>query len=292
MEKVFLGVLANATDPAVIQCVRGILDFIYYAQFEVQTDETLAQLDAAWVAFHENKKVFEELGVREHFNISKIHNIKHYLDSIRALGPATGFNTKATERLHIDLAKVGYRASNKKGYTKQMTTWLRRREAVTRFRLYLQWVMPDYAKKMKRQLEKGGETVELDDKVVEVEDNDGENDSSDDEQTNEQHQTHYHIAKKPPFPHVSLSCITRDYGAIDFLPRLNDFLREKSMLPHIPFSYESSTFSVYRRLHLTLPPIPEITHIAIKDTVIATKAQRGHVSKQGIKNAVPARFST
>ncbi|KAG6835465.1 hypothetical protein H0H93_001234, partial [Arthromyces matolae] len=91
MEKVFLGVLANATDPAVIR-VRGILDFIYYAQFEVHTDETLVQLDAAWVAFHENKKVFEELGAREHFNISKIHNIKHYLDSIRSLGAATGYN--------------------------------------------------------------------------------------------------------------------------------------------------------------------------------------------------------
>ncbi|KAG5649532.1 hypothetical protein H0H81_003267 [Sphagnurus paluster] len=46
MEKVFLGVLANATDPKVVRVVCGILDFIYYAHFEVHTDESLAQLDA------------------------------------------------------------------------------------------------------------------------------------------------------------------------------------------------------------------------------------------------------
>ncbi|KAF8068597.1 hypothetical protein FPV67DRAFT_1372464, partial [Lyophyllum atratum] len=61
---------------------------------------------------------------RQHFNIGKLHNIKHYVDSIRAL--AAGFNLEATERLHIDLAKVGYRAMNKKAYIKQMTVWLQR----------------------------------------------------------------------------------------------------------------------------------------------------------------------
>ncbi|KAG6906379.1 hypothetical protein DXG01_014194 [Tephrocybe rancida] len=63
MEKVFLGILAGAMDPAVIQCIRGALDFIYYAQFKVHTDKTLAQLDAAWAAFHENKKVFKDLAI-------------------------------------------------------------------------------------------------------------------------------------------------------------------------------------------------------------------------------------
>ncbi|KAG5634137.1 hypothetical protein H0H81_003197, partial [Sphagnurus paluster] len=108
MEKVFLGVLANATDPKVILAVRGILDFIYYAHFEVHTDKSLAQLNAAWVAFHKNKSIFQDLEIQQHFNISKVHNIKHYLDSIRELGSAAGYNSEATERLHIDLAKVGY----------------------------------------------------------------------------------------------------------------------------------------------------------------------------------------
>ena len=47
MEKVFLGVLAGATDPAVIWAVWAILDFIYYAHFETHTDKSLHCLDEA-----------------------------------------------------------------------------------------------------------------------------------------------------------------------------------------------------------------------------------------------------
>jgi len=125
MEKVFLCVLAGAMDPQVILAVRGVLDFIYYAHFETHTDESLAQLDAAWLLFHENKVIFEDLDIRKHFNISKLHSMKHYFDAIRFLGTADGYNTEGSERLHIDLAKVGYRASNKKEYIRQMTIWLR-----------------------------------------------------------------------------------------------------------------------------------------------------------------------
>jgi len=82
MEKVFLMVLAGATDPAVIRAVRGVLDFIYYAHFETHTDESLGLLDAAWLTFHDNKYIFEDLEIRKHFNISKLHNIKHYINAI------------------------------------------------------------------------------------------------------------------------------------------------------------------------------------------------------------------
>ena len=75
MEKVFLGVLASATDPRVILAVHGVLDFIYYAHFETHTDKSLARLDAAWLMFHENKDVFVDLEIHKHFNISKLHNI-------------------------------------------------------------------------------------------------------------------------------------------------------------------------------------------------------------------------
>ncbi len=124
MEKVFLGVLVGAADPQVILAVQGTLDFIYYAHFETHTDESLMKLNTAWSTFHKNKEVFEKLDIRKHFNISKLHNVKHYVDSIRSHGTADGYNTEGTERLHIDLAKMGYNASNRKEYIKQMTIWL------------------------------------------------------------------------------------------------------------------------------------------------------------------------
>src|SRR5277367_2380021 len=84
-----------------------------------------------------SKDVFIQEGVREHFNIPKIHQMIHYAAAIQSRGSADGYNREASERLHIDYAKEGYRASNKKDYIKQMTVWLGRQEAVAQFRAYL-----------------------------------------------------------------------------------------------------------------------------------------------------------
>ncbi|GBE88899.1 hypothetical protein SCP_1403070 [Sparassis crispa] len=124
MEKVFLGVIIGASDPAVLCAVRSVLDFIYYAHFEAHTDDSIAKLEAAWKGFHANKHVFVEKSIRKDFNIPKAHSAKHYGGSIRSLGTVDGFNTENSERLHIDFAKRAYSATNKKAYLKQMTAWL------------------------------------------------------------------------------------------------------------------------------------------------------------------------
>ena len=79
---------------------------------------------------HENKDIFIQAGVREDFNIPKFHSMVHYVEAIKSRGSADGFNTESPERLHIDYAKEGYHASNKKDYVKQMTVWLGRQEAI------------------------------------------------------------------------------------------------------------------------------------------------------------------
>ncbi|KAF7328359.1 hypothetical protein MVEN_02551500 [Mycena venus] len=115
------------------RAVAAIIDFIYYAHFETHCDESLARLDAAWAAFHKDKSIFLELEIRKHFDIKKLHKLKHYVDSIRSHGTADGFNTENTEHLHIDFAKAGYRATNKVRYTRHMTVWLARQEAIYNF---------------------------------------------------------------------------------------------------------------------------------------------------------------
>ncbi|KAJ7574249.1 hypothetical protein C8J56DRAFT_1126202 [Mycena floridula] len=108
MEKIFLGILAEATDVKVIHVVHALLDFIGYSRLEAHTDETLVQMDRAWSAFHENKVIFIEMGIREHFNIGKLHSMCHYVPSIRLFGSLDGYNTEAPERLHIDFAKMAF----------------------------------------------------------------------------------------------------------------------------------------------------------------------------------------
>ncbi|KAG6905233.1 hypothetical protein DXG01_004079, partial [Tephrocybe rancida] len=287
MEKVFLGILANMTKPWVVKAVHGVLDFIYYSHFEVHTNESLAQLDMSWVLFHQNKEVFKELGIRKHFNISKIHNIKHYLDSIRNLGSASGFNTEATEQLHIDFAKLGYHTSNKKeGYTKQMVMWLGRQEALSRFDAYLEWTTRVQAQR--------GSQLEADSDS----EGKGEGDMPDEDKSDMQVEgdgreptVMYKVAKKPSQPCVTVASIVNNYGADNFLIHLDTFLRGHLIVPPVLLS-ERSTFPIHQRIRLSLPPIPEVSSTPINDVIIATKAEASVVMNMGIKNTSYGCFST
>ncbi|KAJ7833702.1 hypothetical protein B0H14DRAFT_3871564 [Mycena olivaceomarginata] len=118
------GTLAQATDPAVQRAVAAIIDFIYYAHFETHCDESLSRLDAAWAAFHKEKSIFLELEIHKHFD-------------------STNF-TNSNIMLILSVLAAGYRATNKVHYTRQMTVWLARQEAVYKFGTYLQWAIPGY----------------------------------------------------------------------------------------------------------------------------------------------------
>jgi len=144
LEKVFLGIIAGATDGAVVSAVWAVLDFIYYAHFECHTNSTLKKLKAAWTDFHEKKSIFVDCSVREHFNIPKLHSMQHYLHMIKSHGTTDNFNTELPEQLHIDIAKDAFSHTNKKDYIAQMCLRLQRHEAVCKFTAYLQWTVKDY----------------------------------------------------------------------------------------------------------------------------------------------------
>jgi len=145
MCKILLGLIVDARTPngtsavRVVRAVRAILDFLYIAQFPSQSEETLDLLTSSLSAFHENKVVFEELGIRDGFNIPKIHSMQHYVESIRNYGATDNYNTEYTERLHIDLAKDAYKSTNFKDEFTQMTLWLERKEKVIRHGAFIAW---------------------------------------------------------------------------------------------------------------------------------------------------------
>ena len=108
MEKVFLGVIAGAVNSKVLTMAQSLLNFIYYCQFQLHTSKTLEKLELCLKTFHENKQIFIDLGIRKDFNIPKLHAIQHYIEGIRSLGSADGYNSESPERLHINFAKAVY----------------------------------------------------------------------------------------------------------------------------------------------------------------------------------------
>ncbi|KAF9529836.1 hypothetical protein CPB83DRAFT_924972 [Crepidotus variabilis] len=145
MCRILLGVVVDLPLPGglsnvrLVQCVRALLDFLYLAQLPIHTTETLAILEDALQRFHDNKNIFVDLGIRENFNLPKLHFALHYVDLIRLFGTTDNVNTEYTERLHIDFAKDAYEATSHKDEFSQMTLWLERKEKVLHHAQFVVW---------------------------------------------------------------------------------------------------------------------------------------------------------
>ena len=145
MSRILMGLVIDAPLPdgmsnaRLIRAVRALLDFLYLSQYPVHTDETLTLLEDALERFHDNKKIFVDLGIRDAFNIPKLHFMRHYIDYVKLYGTLDNFNTEYTERLHIDLAKDAYAATNHKDEFTQMAVWLERKEKILRHHQYVDW---------------------------------------------------------------------------------------------------------------------------------------------------------
>lgn len=143
--RILLGIIIDIPLPGglssirLIRAVRALLDFLYLAQYPLHTDSTLALLDDALKRFHDNRSIFIDLGIRTSFNIPKLHWARHYVQCIKDFGTCDNYNTEYTERLHIDLAKDAYRATNHKDEYAQMTIWLERKEKILRHDNYISW---------------------------------------------------------------------------------------------------------------------------------------------------------
>ncbi|TFK62068.1 hypothetical protein BDN72DRAFT_730315, partial [Pluteus cervinus] len=253
MERIFLGLMAGSVTDDVITVVRAIIDFTHYAQFNSHTEDTLLSLQRCLDVFHLKKQALVDLGVWEHFNIPKLHNIQHYASYIHLMGTADGYNTELSERLHIDYAKKGFRASNRRDYVEQMALWLQRQEAIVLRDKYLD------------DSEEALETVLIP----------TSNPSS------------YHIAKRPSSPAVSITNLETAFGAVDFVPALTKWLEKRAVRASAILN--GDTFDVYRQITITLPFNP---HIALNEQPIkSTIRSRPAQGENGRKAATPADFT-
>ncbi|KIY61005.1 hypothetical protein CYLTODRAFT_318884, partial [Cylindrobasidium torrendii FP15055 ss-10] len=145
MGKILLACVVDRLKPKAVTAIRAILDFIYLAQYRTHDDETLGYMEQALERWRQNKDYFIKVKIRTHFNIPKFHALVHYVDMIRYLGTTDNFNTEMFERLHIEFAKKGWRASNHRDEYPQMTEWINWQERVCAFSRYVDWikVQPD-----------------------------------------------------------------------------------------------------------------------------------------------------
>jgi len=137
MTCILLGCLVGKVSGKALSTVRSLLDFLYLAQYKAHDDDTLAYMEEALRTWQNSKHLIIELGLHPDLNIPKFHSLHHYIQLIKFFGTTDNYNTEMFERFHIDFAKEGWRASNKRDAFPQMVNWLSRREKISMFDNYL-----------------------------------------------------------------------------------------------------------------------------------------------------------
>ncbi|KAJ8507713.1 hypothetical protein ONZ45_g9944 [Pleurotus djamor] len=141
--RILLACLVGDFPQDALRSVKALLDFIYLAQYRSHDDETLKLLSNSLKDFHKYKAIFKALGCREDFNIPKLYSLSHYVASIKLFGTTDNYNTETFEHLHIEFAKKGWRASNKRDTFPQMVKWLNRHEKMTMHRTSIAYSSTD-----------------------------------------------------------------------------------------------------------------------------------------------------
>ena len=264
MEKILLGITIGGVPNRFIPVVRSLINFIYLSQLQYHTSQTLQLLEGCLKSFHDHKDIVVELKIRDNFNIPKLHSIQHYVDCIRSLGSADGYNSESPERLHIDFAKEAYRASNKRDYLEQMAVWLQRHEASWLRESYLIWVEKRLETLMKAEVkpmeEEGAEDNDDEVEHLEVQQDVTQRDFNITEPQaralsnlnfpNLRNQ--YSIAKTPPHKNLMVEKLTEDFGTTNFISALSSFLRHAFPGSTITPSHRDR-FDAYKQIIISLP---------------------------------------
>ena len=282
MQRVFIGLLAGAVQPTVLKVAAAVVDFIYYAQLQSHTTRTLDAMENALDTFHQNKSIFVRLGVREQFNIPKLHQMLHYVSAIKSRGTADGYNTEAPERLHIDYAKEAYRASNRREYVCQMTVWLSRQEAVAQFSAYLDWVLDRVPRAGFDEGEPDDEGAdgEADDLATHNAGTGNVGNSTVQSQLTPTHKPTHVISAKPGFPHRNIATIATDFKAPNFLALLTTFIRRAYPPPQTPVLPNAADhFDMYKVLSIRLPDLPAAGRYNYVDKIRAIPLIKGPFGK-------------
>lgn len=140
---------------------------------------------------------------------------------IRRYGTTDNYNTEATERLHIDIVKDAFRATNHKDHTEQMVRWLSRREKVNVFDARVSWAVEQEAERFDQQNKKKKK-----------------------KKRKTSFKTRVQLAERPSSRNVSLSTLSTDYGATQFTSALQTFIGTQQSASRSGYTARQSDTSI------------------------------------------------
>ncbi|QRV93925.1 hypothetical protein RhiJN_21943 [Ceratobasidium sp. AG-Ba] len=282
--------------PEEAQLARSIIDFIFIAHSASMTDTDLATLEHELDTFHRFKDVLIAKGFYQseaRFDrIAKLHALSHYVEMIRWLGTPDGYSTELSEHLHIEFAKVPWRASNKVRPLPQMLTYIQRQEAIRIHRTYLDRYL---GRDQEQEVEAEEPTTEVRPINVAVEEPESDDiegeDGVEDEWGTIEPVTYpdprRHLAVNPTKRDLRLKDVSRQYQAPNLESALKDFLVRRCDIPeyNVMLSPEHC-LPVWHRLYLHHRPLPFAPFESPRRDVVRASAPilgpGGRIRKEGV----------
>ncbi|KAG8722468.1 hypothetical protein FRC09_006235 [Ceratobasidium sp. 395] len=249
-----LPVIAGELSVDMSRLIRAVIDFVFRAHASSMTDKDIDELEEDLRVFHELKGLLVEKGFYQsetRFNrIPKIHMLSHYAHFIREMGTPDGYNTEAPEQLHIEFAKVPWRASNKVRPLPQMLKYIQRQEAVRIHRAYLDRYMdmlfgeadePNEEEEEEWQDDQEEPTAEIGETIGESDELDvtgvegvraeGNEDSDSDEMPVSYPNPRRHMAVEPTRKKLEIRDVAAKYGAPDLKLAIGSFMTNRLGVP-------------------------------------------------------------
>jgi hypothetical protein len=123
LSKVYLPAIEGFIPSEMVCTLRALLEFIYIARHNVLDTNSIQEMCAALVKFHQFREIFVTTGVRDPNDIPpRQHALMHYPKLIREYGAPNGLCSSITESKHIKAVKKPWRRSNRYNALGQMLT--------------------------------------------------------------------------------------------------------------------------------------------------------------------------
>ncbi|KDN39905.1 hypothetical protein RSAG8_08556, partial [Rhizoctonia solani AG-8 WAC10335] len=259
-------VAGNSLAPEMTEMVRALIDFMYRAHATSLTESDLKAMDDDLATFHSLKEqligpIYED--DRRFNKIAKLHMLRHWTHVIRELGTPDGYNTEGPEHLHIEYAKVPWRASNKVRPLPQMVKYIQRQEAIRVHRARLDQYLAGDLDDDTGERDEGEEPTEPNVESIRGQDSAAGLDAgntTDDVEGGEDEFFAYpnptrQLAVKPTVTNKPIREIQDRYQASDFIFSVKDFLNRRCDVSQrdVLISPEN-TVNLWHKLYLYHPP--------------------------------------
>lgn len=118
--QVYLPAIDGLVSADIVRTIRAFLEFCYLVRRDVHMEASIAEVQEALDSFHQHRKIFVTLEVRDDFSLPRQHSLVHYVDKIWEFAAPNGLCSSITESKHIKAVKEPWRRSNRYEALEQM----------------------------------------------------------------------------------------------------------------------------------------------------------------------------